>query len=440
MHMDIPDKDTTPPGTELVLPDLLGILNTVHLICMRLDRNGNMTYINPYIEVLTGYAQKDLEGQQWVDKIISPEMRELVRSNYRDIQTNQETYRLYELPILTAAGLKKVIEWNTTVLYDANGEFDGTFSIGTDITRAHELERNLKDSLHSLHRLQKAVNESGEVIFMTDAEGVFTYINPQFTSIYGYLPEEVVGKRTPRILKSGRQPDSLYKEFWKLILSGHVAKYEFVNRDKKGQLHTLEISTNPVFSESGAVDGYLAIQHDVTSRRSTEYKLAENESRFRTVIEQTGQIVYEFTVKDNSILWMGAVETITGYTPEEVSAISYEQWMQHLHPDDSTTVMNMLEEVYKAGKNFRMQYRFRRKDGQYAYLEDHGICVKGEDGTVQRILGNLKDITVSKTAETQITQRNMELERLNKLMVGRELRMIELKQEIDSLKKKIPSQ
>ena len=49
-------------------------------------------------------------------------------------------------------------------------------------------------------RLRQAVDASGEVIFMTDREGVITFVNPQFERTYGYTAEEVIGKATPRLL------------------------------------------------------------------------------------------------------------------------------------------------------------------------------------------------------------------------------------------------
>ena len=55
----------------------------------------------------------------------------------------------------------------------------------------------------ALVRLRHAVNASGEVVFMTEPEGVFTFVNPEFTRLYGYTEAEVLGKATPRILKSG---------------------------------------------------------------------------------------------------------------------------------------------------------------------------------------------------------------------------------------------
>ena len=66
--------------------------------------------------------------------------------------------------------------------------------------------------------LRKAVEASGEVVFLTDREGIITYTNPEFTKLYGYEAEDVIGKSTPRILKSGMMTDQDYELFWETLL------------------------------------------------------------------------------------------------------------------------------------------------------------------------------------------------------------------------------
>ena len=100
-------------------------------------------------------------------------------------------------------------------------------------------DRQIKHTLNELIVLRKAVEASGEVIFMTDSEGIITYINPEFTKLYGYTGEKVIGKTTPRILKSGSMKQEDYERFWKNLLNKEVVKREFINkcRDEIGRAH-----------------------------------------------------------------------------------------------------------------------------------------------------------------------------------------------------------
>ncbi len=155
----------------------------------------------------------------------------------------------------------------------------------------------------ALVKLRQAVGASGEVIFMTDPEGTITFINPEFTRLYGYTEGEVVGKVTPRILKSGTMQPQEYDDFWRTIVAKRVVKGEFVNKTKAGKLVTLESSTNPILDEQGNITGFLAIQRDVTARKQLEAQLRQAQ-KMEAIGRLAGGVAHDF----NNLLTI-----ITGY-------------------------------------------------------------------------------------------------------------------------------
>jgi diguanylate cyclase (GGDEF)-like protein/PAS domain S-box-containing protein len=112
--------------------------------------------------------------------------------------------------------------------------------------------------------LRQAVEASGEVIFMTDTSGLITYINPEFTRLYGYSPEEVVGISTPRILKSVNMSPEAYESYWGALFDGQVVKQQFINKTRDGRFLTIESAANPILGTSGEIVGFMAIQYDIT--------------------------------------------------------------------------------------------------------------------------------------------------------------------------------
>ena len=121
-----------------------------------------------------------------------------------------------------------------------------------------------------INKLRKAVNTSGEVIFITDQSGIIQFINPEFTRLYGYAEDEVVGKATPRILKSGVMKKEDYEFIWSALESKQFVKKEFVNQSKTGKRIIVEASISPIMDERGNIDGFLAIQLDITERKKLE--------------------------------------------------------------------------------------------------------------------------------------------------------------------------
>jgi PAS domain S-box-containing protein len=123
-----------------------------------------------------------------------------------------------------------------------------------------------------LATLRKAVETSGEVIFLTDKKGIISYVNPEFTRLYGHDAKEVVGLTTPRILKSGTMTAGYYKRFWETLLNKKVVKGKFINKCVDGRLVTIEGSASPILDDGGEIVGFLAIQRDITQREQTEEK------------------------------------------------------------------------------------------------------------------------------------------------------------------------
>jgi hypothetical protein len=112
-----------------------------------------------------------------------------------------------------------------------------------------------------------AATANGVVI--TDRTGAMLWVNPAFTTLTGYTPEEVMGTN-PRLLKSGHQDAAFYRQFWQTIVAGHVWHGEFVNRRKDGSIYVNEETITPVRMHGGEITHFVGVMQDVTDRREAE--------------------------------------------------------------------------------------------------------------------------------------------------------------------------
>ena len=125
------------------------ILETVQLVAVLLDREGVITYCNPYFLELVGYEEEDVIGREWFSAFVPEEDRESGRATLRDRLQLGAVAAHNETAIVTRHGDRRVIGWSNTVLRDWTGEVSGTASIGADVTDRRRAEEQLQhDAFH----------------------------------------------------------------------------------------------------------------------------------------------------------------------------------------------------------------------------------------------------------------------------------------------------
>lgn len=124
----------------------------------------------------------------------------------------------------------------------------------------------------------RCVEDSNEAIMISDRKGVLVYVNPAWCRIYGYSQEEAIGS-TPRLLHSGMQSDTYYREMWQQILNPRIGhwKGELINRAKDGTLVPVLLTITPFRSAEGENDGFMGIAVDMTYKKELEAKVAHQD-------------------------------------------------------------------------------------------------------------------------------------------------------------------
>lgn len=146
-----------------------------------------------------------------------------------------------------------------------------------------------KQFLEHLEKFKRAIENTDEMMMITDAKGNIEYVNPAFEKITGYTLEEVKGK-TPKILKSGVHPPEFYKELWETILAGKSWQGLIVNKKKDGKNYTEEMIISPIKNEKNEIISFVAVKKDVTERIKAEEEL----KRARIKAEESDRIKSNF--------------------------------------------------------------------------------------------------------------------------------------------------
>lgn len=129
-----------------------------------------------------------------------------------------------------------------------------------------------------LRMLSSAVENSPASIVITDQKGLIEYVNPAFSRLTGYGPDEALGQN-PRILKGGDQPEEFYRDMWETLMRGEVWRGEFHNKRKDGSLFWEAASISPITDVQGEISHFVAVKENITDKKMMLEQL-EHMARF----------------------------------------------------------------------------------------------------------------------------------------------------------------
>jgi|GEM_PF-994323 len=158
----------------------------------------------------------------------------------------------------------------------------------------------------------------------------------------------------------------------------------------------------------GALTGDLLVRvlNYAVIRSKVREDLRAREERYSQVIEQTGHAICDGDIKAGTVMWLGAIEQIAGYTREELSPSGLAGWWEKIYPEDRAEVMRLHREGgVSKHPQYYIEYRVRNKQGAVVYIEETGIF-QYEQGKSVRFLATLKDITGRKNFENELMQHN----------------------------------
>jgi PAS domain S-box-containing protein/putative nucleotidyltransferase with HDIG domain len=366
------------------------------------------TYISQQIEALSGYSPQAwmADAQLW-NNLIHPEDRARVLAE--DLLTNKTGAQLnIEYRLVHRDGHLVWVHEEARLLRDASGLPTVWQGIMLDFTERKQREEQMT-------RLNMAVDNSGEAIFMTDREGVITFVNPGFTQLYGYTADEIVGKTTPRILKSGVLIPEDYAAFWQILLNKQVVKGELTNKTKDGQLLNIESWSSPILNQQEEIIGFLSLQRDITARKQAEERLHDSREELYRLLNSIAEGAYGVDTNGNCTFVNRAFLQILGYqTDHEVLGKHMHKLIHHSHYDGSSYPSSECRIYFVHQNNQPINVTdevFWRKDGVAIPVEywSHPIL---KDDVVIGSITTFIDITARKQAEEQIKSSNDELSML----------------------------
>ncbi|WNV04856.1 EAL domain-containing protein [Candidatus Methylospira mobilis] len=225
--------------------------------------DGEVVLLNHMWTELTGYARRDIATiKDWLvrafgEQTLEEREREIERQFAED-----DWNPLDEQKLRAANGNHLFWDFRSGSLATLPDGRRLAITMAVDVTERKRVEEEMR--LASL-----VFQSSSEGMTITDADATIISVNPAFTSLTGYSPDEVIGKK-PNILKSGRHDIAFYQAMWRdLNSTGHWGG-EIWNQRKNGEVYAERLLINTIYNDDGVAHRRVALFSDITQKKKDE--------------------------------------------------------------------------------------------------------------------------------------------------------------------------
>jgi PAS domain S-box-containing protein len=158
-----------------------------------------------------------------------------------------------------------------------------------------------------------------------------------------------------------------------------------------GEVRYVHQITEMILDDQGRPARESGTMQDISERKVVESALRQSEERFKFVARAVSDVVWDWDLSANTLWWNDGFLTIFGFAAGEIEP-SVESWTNRIHPDERTRVVDSMHHAIDAGaESWSAEYRFQRKDGSYASVQDCGFILRDVAGKAVRMVGGMRD-------------------------------------------------
>ena len=247
-------------------------------------------------------------------------------------------------------------------------------------------------------KIQIIINNILDIIVEIDLNGNFIYVSPQIVQMFGYEPNEVIGKKALRFI----HPDNLKTVMDAIrdaIINNEHVTFEYRAKHKNGNYVSVSARGGVIKTIDGKKT-LLAVIRDITEKKIAEKKLKESERHYRAIIESIGDPIH---VIDSNFQIIIINPTLKEWTePFGINSEFIDKNLFEVFPFLPNNIAEEYKTVFKLGQTLITE-ECTYVDGKSIYTETRKIPIF-EEGKVVQVITILRDITEKKKAEQKIKE------------------------------------
>lgn len=243
----------------------------------------------------------------------------------------------------------------------------------------------------SVKRFQDIMDNSAALIFVKLLNGKYIFVNDEFEKARKIKKEKIINFTDHEIFTK-EQADS------------YVAKDKIVSKTEKpltyeekilleNGMHTFIIVKFPLYDDNEKIYAIGGIATDITEIKRLEESIQTNQNRFNFVLAATQDSIYDWDQESGRIWRNEQYEKLF----DGPTGPNLDWWKNNIHPDESKDVMERRETAFKSRDQlWNQEYRFKKANGEYAYIIDRGFIIYNSQRQPIRMIGAIMDITERK--------------------------------------------
>jgi two-component system sensor histidine kinase UhpB len=389
-------------------------INSLNEGLITTNKNGEILFMNPAAELLTGWKIHDAEKLplEKVYHVINENTGQPFENIVRRILRKKKVVGFENNTILTRKDEGQlIISNNGSPLFDKKGNLNGALLLFQDVTEKKKMESDLKESEKKYRTL---IEEASDAIFISDLSGKILEVNHSATKLIGFSLEELQKMNVRQIYS---EEELLRKPlFYKELFENQRICTDRDLLHRNGNLIPVEITVKLLS------DGrFMAIIRDVSERQKAEEQTRAAVERYDILAEATSDTIWDWDIVNDRKLYNSGLKKMFGYDLYEVKYVF--DWLnRQIHPDDLIFVKAAFQEACEKNKQtIQMEYRFRCADGSYKNIFDRAFVIYDADQKPIRMIGSMQDVTHIKEEEKRIAKVIIDAQEQERRFIGQEL-------------------
>jgi two-component system NtrC family sensor kinase len=393
---DITERKQTEAALRQSQERLQALMTSAPLILFSIDRQGIFTLSEGKSLEAIGFQPGELVGSS-IHKLYGDKPKFIEYFN-RALGGEQ-----VDNLILNIDGI--IFDHRFSIIRDEKDEVVSITGIALDITERHRAKKALQQSEQKFRNL---VENANAIIYQLTAEGIFSYVSPNWVDILGHEVSEVEGKVFTPFVHRDDLP-LLLSTLRRAIKTGHKqsgVEYRVRHKDGTWRWHASNLSV--LRDASGNALSVVGVARDVSDRKQAEEALRESEERFRNLVESTNDLIWEIDEHAIYTYVSPQIKDILGYEVEEVLGKTPFDFMP---PEEAERVSEMTSDrVALRHPLTNLEKISLHKDGHTVVLETSGVPFFDKAGNFLGYRGIDRDITKRKQIEEAIQQSKAQLQ------------------------------